>query len=93
MRDICTCRTCRETIRAAILATFAEQRRWMGRYTIMFLARLGWVPSLFYRSVLAEMVSWGILLVSYDPASDDFPRYLPARLCRVRAMVRKGGGA
>ncbi len=80
--EICMCAQCRETIRECILATLFLHRRWMGYWTVRYLGDLGWVPAWYFRRIFLEMVESGIILVSYDPRSDDFPRYLSIRSTR-----------
>jgi hypothetical protein len=60
-----------------IAAVWTRESRWLGYYTILNLAGLGWVPEEFYRSVFDEMLARGLLLQvqAADPVTD-FTRYL-----------------
>jgi hypothetical protein len=87
---ICTCPTCRRMIRRQIAECFRTHRRWLDRHAIVRVARLGWVPELFFAIVLSEMVSLG-LLIAVEDATQRSVLYLLSTLPPASGPTGKRG--
>ena len=78
-------RSCRIGMRRDIEAVFDRDRVWLGMFQVR--ARLNVEPGdsggpdwKLFQSVLAEMIGHGLLIYSFSPKHDQFPRYLLSRL-------------
>ena len=84
-------------LRRRIILVFAEQRRWLGFYSIRFYGRIrGRRERAAYCRAMAAMLERGELLMSHDD-DNGFWRFLwvglvpaPAPLAEVREAVRHG---
>jgi hypothetical protein len=85
MRRGCDCGLCRLVMRRDIEAVFDRDRVWLGMFQVrarlnVELGDSGGPDWKLFQSVLAEMIDHGLLIYSFSPKHDQFPRYLLSRL-------------
>ncbi len=80
MKKNCDCRLCRLALRLDIEQVFQRRRRWLGVFQVRARIDRGWTEWGLFLSVWLEMIDLGILIESFAPDADQFPRYLLARL-------------
>lgn len=85
--SLCDCPVCRRGIRRQILRVFRHEPRFLGYYSILYQARLGWVPAHFYRDIFNQMLAYG-LLIRIEPEDPDrgYATYYPS--CGVTPRKR-----
>ena len=87
MKAHCCCKLCRACLRTDIEQVFVRSREWLGIFQVRSRIHWGWCSWEFFQLVWAEMWIDGLLIESFAPDSDEFPRYLLSRL-----MVRADRG-
>ena len=66
-----------------------RSREWLGIYQVRSRIHWGWCSWRFFMEVWIEMIVDGLLIQSFAPDSDEFPRYL---LSRLMVRVDRGHG-
>ena len=88
----CDCVLCRLELRHDIEAVFERDRVWLGifqvrsRLNVQLGAHSHWSPWKLYQAIWAEMLVKGLLIESFSPKRDQFPRYLLSRLMNRGVM-------
>lgn len=87
MKADCECQLCSLALRLDIEQVFVRSPEWLGIFQVRSRIHWGFCSWEFFQNVCSAMVNQGILIESFAPDSDEFPRYLLSRL-----MVRADRG-
>jgi hypothetical protein len=74
------CPLYRSMIHREIAAVFDREPRWLGMYQVRQRLQISWASAQLWYSVWIDLIHRGILIESFAPNVDPFPRYLLARL-------------
>ena len=86
MHQECDCCMCRFAVRREIETVYERERAWLGmfqvrsRLTVQVNDSLPWPSWKIYLAAWTEMLAQGLLIESFSPKDDKFPRYLLTRL-------------
>jgi hypothetical protein len=80
MKANCTCTLCKLALRLDIEQVFIGSREWLGVFQVRSRIQFGWCSWKFFMDVWIQMMLDGLLIESFAPDSDEFPRYLLSRL-------------
>jgi hypothetical protein len=80
MKAHCCCKLCRLALRKDIEQVFVRTRQWLGIYQVRSRIIWGFCSWEFFMHVWFQMIVDGVLIESFAPDSDEFPRYLLSRL-------------
>jgi len=80
MKAHCTCPLCCITLRMDIEQVFVRSPKWMGIFQVRSMVNWDWCSWRFFKRVWKTMITDGLLIESFAPDSDEFPRYLLSRL-------------
>jgi hypothetical protein len=80
MKADCWCQLCRMAVRTDIELVFMRSQEWLGICQVRSRSQWGFCSWEFFLAVWKEMIGEGLLIESFAPDSDEFPRYLLSRL-------------
>jgi hypothetical protein len=80
MKPNCCCKLCRLALRTDIAQVFVRSRKWLSMYQVRHQLYWGFCSWEFFMYVWFQMIVDGVLIESFAPDSDEFPRYLLSRL-------------
>jgi hypothetical protein len=80
MKANCCCKLCCLTMRMEIEQIFMRSPEWLGIYQVHNRIYSEFCSWEFFMQVWFQMITDGLLIESFAPDSDEFPRYLLSRL-------------
>ena len=82
MKANCDCTLCHYALRTDIEQVFVRNREWLGIFQVRSRIHWGWCSWEFFLKVWMQMMIDGLIIESFAPDSDEFPRYLLSRLAK-----------
>ena len=80
MKPDCDCTLCELALRVDIAQVFVRSPQWLGVFQVRSRINWGFASWEFFTRVWVGMLVDGLIIESFAPDSDEFPRYL---LCSV----------